>query len=64
MITAEEKIVLLERYLVELQERIDIRYQGCHEDKFVSYGYEIVKSDIQQVLKGTYDFNNDLSNDY
>jgi hypothetical protein len=64
MITAEEKIVLLERYLLELQERIEIRYQGCHEDKRVGYGYEVVKSDIQQVLKGTYYFSDDLSNDY
>jgi hypothetical protein len=64
MITDEEKIVLLERYLLELQERIDIRYQGNHEDKRVGYGYEVVKSDIQQVLKGTYEFVEDLSNDY
>lgn len=60
MITAEQKVVLLERYMLELQERIDIRYQGSHEDKRVGYGYEVVLDDIQNVLKGTYDFVEDM----
>jgi len=51
-----EKLVLIEKYLAELQERIDIRYQGNHEDKRVGYGYEVVKHDLEQVLAGTYAF--------
>jgi len=59
-----DKILLIEKYLAELQERIDIRYQGTHEDKRVGYGYEVVKHDLEQVLAGTYEFVEDLSNDY
>jgi hypothetical protein len=55
-----EKLVLIQRYLAELQERIDIRYQGTHEDKRVGYGYEVVKADLEQVLNGTYEFTEDF----
>ena len=57
-----EKIVLIEKYLAELQERIEIRYQGSHEDKRVGYGYEVVKADLEQVLAGTYEFTEDFFN--
>ena len=61
MITAEQKVVLLERYMLELQERIDIRYQGSHDIQNVLKGtYEVVLDDIQNVLKGTYDFVEDM----
>jgi hypothetical protein len=55
-----EKFELIQRYLAELQERIDIRYQGTHEDKRVAYGYEVVKADLEQVLNGTYEFTEDF----
>ena len=53
---ATEKLELIQRYLAELQERIEIRYEGSHEDKRVGYGYEVVKSNLEQVLAGTYRF--------
>jgi hypothetical protein len=58
--TDSQKLELIEKYLAELQERIDIRYQGNHEDKRVGYGYEVVKSDLEQVLNGTYEFTEDF----
>ena len=57
-----DKIVLIEKYLAELQERIEIRYQGTHEDKRVGYGYEVVKADLEQVMAGTYEFTEDFFN--
>jgi hypothetical protein len=54
-----DKIVLIEKYLAELQERIEIRYQGTHEDKRVGYGYVVVKADLEQVMAGTYEFTED-----
>lgn len=59
-LTDAEKVVAVLKYLGELTERIDIRYQGSHEDKRVGYGYEVVKADLEQVLKGTYDFTEDF----
>lgn len=59
-LTDAEKVAAVLKYLGELQERIDIRYQGSHEDKRVGYGYEVVKSDLEQVLKGTYEFTEDF----
>ncbi len=53
---ATEKLELIQRYLKELEERIEIRYEGSHEDKRVGYGYEVVKANIEQVLAGTYMF--------
>ena len=57
-----DKIALIEKYLAELQERIEIRYQGTHEDKRVGYGYEVVKADLEQVMAGTYEFTEDFFN--
>lgn len=56
MITAEEKVALLERYLFELEERMEIRFQGTHEDKRVGYGYKVVLDDIHDLLNGKYEF--------
>lgn len=55
-----QKLELIQKYLIELDKRIEIRYQGSHEDKRVGYGYEVVKSDLEQVLNGTYEFTEDF----
>jgi len=46
------KIKLIEQYLIDLDIRIQSRYQGSEFDQNVGYGYEIVSKEIKEILDG------------